>query len=128
MAAPLLVLSLPAIFTALWTGIVAIVKWALEHAHIVKIVVVCLLIVSAFKMGTFMFNTLMTLLENYSSSISNSYPSAVSASLEIMAKANYCLPLTEALVFLSIYVTLAGLCIGLRFTISLYRSIPFKSA
>ena len=127
MSNPLFV-SLPAIFAAFWSGIVAIVKWALEHAHTIKIAIVCFLVIAAFKLGHIVYSFFMQQLESYSQSINDSVPSGFSYSLALLAKANYCLPVSEMLLLLSTYAVLAGLCISLRFFISLYRSVPFKSA
>ncbi len=127
MAAPLVV-AVPAILSALWTGLVICCKWLVDHAHIAKIVTVCILISTSFWMGRKIYVALVSFLNTQLRSMANSVPHGVSSSLDILAKANYCLPVSEMLALLSVYVSCWGLCMTLRFVLSMYRSVPFKNA
>ena len=127
MAAPA-ALAIPALLSALWTGLVVCFKWLIDHAHIAKVTVVCIIITSSFWMGVKIYTQFVALLNARLSSLSSSVPSGVSVSLDILAKANYCLPVSEMLALLAVYISCWGLCMGLRFMISMYRNVPFKSA
>ena len=127
MAAPLFV-ALPAIFTALWGGLVACFRWLIAHAHIAKIVGICLLIAGAFKVGRLAYVALCSAVSSYLLRISQSTPSGVSATASFLAKANYCLPISELFALLAVYVSFCGFCLALKFAIASYKAIPFKSA
>lgn len=119
---------LSALGTALVSALVAAAKWIVDHMHIVKIVIVCTLIVAAFKAGKYAYGVLVESVSNYFDSLSASAPSAVSASASFLAKANYVLPISEMFALLAVYVTCAGFCLGLKCVIAAYKAIPFKSA
>lgn len=126
MAAPL-VFAVPAILSALWSGLLVLGKWFLTHAHVTKIVVVCLLIISAFYAGRVMHGFVMSQISSIIESINETQSGGFSTSLALLAKANYCLPLSEMLGLLGAYVLLAGQCMTLKFIISMWRSTPFKA-
>lgn len=129
MAAPLIV-ALPAIFSALWSGLLVLGKWFLEHAHITKIIIVCLLIIAAFTTGRITYGWVMDAIGSALENVAEGADSVRSSgyTLDILAKANYCLPVSEMLGLLSAYVFLAGYCLLLKCLISFWRSVPFKSA
>lgn len=118
----------PALLTAIWSGLVAIVKWTVEHYHIVKIIVVCTLICSAFYLGRKVYIFFNDTLHDYFSQMSGVTPQGSSGVASILAKANYVLPVTEMFALLSVYIVFAGLCLSVKFLISGYKAIPFKSA
>lgn len=128
MAAPALIVAIPAIFSALWSGLLILGKWLLEHAHITKVIVVCMLIIAAFATGRVMHGWVMNAIDGFVTNISETQSGAPSMSLQILAKANYCLPISEMLGLLGNYVLLAGYCLSLKGIISMWRSTPFKSA
>lgn len=125
MAAPLF-LALPAIFSALWAGLIAIFRWALEHAHIVKFVIVSVIIIVAFRLGVWAYSWVVGQFNQYIETIDSHLPNGVSVSIDLLAKVNYCLPVSEALGLLSVFITLCGSCLALRGLLLAYRSIPFK--
>ena len=123
-----LVPVLSGLASAIVSALVVAAKWIVDHLHIVKIVVVCTLIVAAFKAGRYAYNLLVDSVGDYISRISDGVPTGLSASASFLAKANYVLPISEMFALLSVYVTLAGLCLGLKCVIAGYKAIPFKSA
>ena len=127
MAAPLVAL-LPAILSALWAGLVVCFKWLIDHAHVIKIVGVCILITAAFKLGRFAYSALVDTVDSYLGDIAANAPQGRAAAFSVLAKANYCLPVSETFALLLVYVTFASLCLGLKFVIAGYKAIPFKSA
>lgn len=127
MAAPIVAL-IPAILTAIWAGLVTVVKWCIDHYHIVKIVIVCSLITAAFWLGVKVYSALMSTLQEYFSEIAAASPSGTSGTVDILAKANYVLPVSEMLALLVVYVTFASLCLSVKFILMGYKAIPFKNA
>lgn len=119
---------LPAIGAALWTGVVTTVKWCVNHYHIVKIVVVCTLICTAFYLGRKVYLFFNQLLTSYIGQLSSATPTVGAYSGSLLAKANYVLPVTEMFALLGVYLVFAGLCLSLKFIIAGYKAIPFKSA
>lgn len=128
MAAPLAAL-LPAIFAALWEGLKSVLLWFLARLHIVKIIMVCTIVLSAFYVGKRLYSLLVDQVAVYLSQISAASPgSAGSVSFGLLAKANYVLPITEMFALLVVYVSFAGFCLALKGLIAGYKSIPFKGA
>ena len=128
MAAPLVAL-LPAFLSALWAGLVVCFRWLIEHAHIAKIVLVCLLIIAAFRVGLFAHGWVMDSVTDYLMHIEEIAPtSSPSPVVSFLAKANYCLPISEMFALLSVYISFCGFCLGIKFLIASYKAIPFKSA
>ena len=126
MAAPLVV-ALPAIFSALWAGLVICFKWVIEHAHIAKIITVCLLIMVSFRVGRLVYLFIFQQLSSNVSSLNQALPHGAQGVLDILSKANYALPVSETLALLAVYVSCWSFCAAIRYGISLYRIIPFKS-
>lgn len=127
MALPAVAL-VPAILSAIWTGLVAIVKWCVDHYHIVKIVIVCTLVITAFWLGVKVYSYLIETLTGYFSDLSAASPSGVQGTAAILAKANYVLPVSEMFALLAVYITFASLCLSVKFVLMGYKAIPFKNA
>lgn len=127
MAGPVVV-ALPAFLSALWVGLVACFKWLIDHAHIVKIVGVCILITAAFKVGLMAYTWICGAVGEHLQAIRDSAPTAVNTTFSLLAKVNYCVPVSETFALLAVYVSFAGLCLGLKFAIASYKAIPFKQA
>lgn len=128
MAFPVVAL-IPAIGAALWSGLVTCFKWCVDHYHIVKIIIVCTLICTAFYLGRKAYIYFTGLLSQYMSDISAASPQGASFSgASLLAKANYVLPVSEMFALLGVYIVFAGLCLSLKFIIAGYKALPFKSA
>lgn len=123
-----IVAIVPAILAGLWSGLVGIAKWCVEHYHIVKIVIVCTLITMAFYFGRKAYIFFNDLLKEHLNQIAASTPTGPGAGVSILAKANYVLPVSEMFALLSVYLTFAALCLSLKFIIMGYKAIPFKNA
>ena len=119
---------IPAVLGAIWSGLVAITKWTVDHYHIVKIVLVCTLIITAFWLGRKVYILFNTALQEYFSDMAGVVPQSPSGVASFLAKANYVLPITEMFALLSVYIVFAGLCLSVKFLISGYKAIPFKNA
>lgn len=119
---------IPAFLSALWVGLVACLKWLVNHAHIVKIVAVCALIVAAFKVGIIAYTAICSTVTTYLNRLNDSAPHGVSTTFSLLAKVNYCVPVSETFALLAVYVSFAALCLGLKFAIASYKAIPFKNA
>lgn len=126
MAAPLVV-AVPAILSALWSGLVICFKWLIDHAHVAKVAITCILIITSFWAGIKIYTQLVHLLDLHISNLGTNLPHGVNGALDILSKANYCLPVSEMLSLLAVYVTCWGSCMLIRFMLSMYRTVPFKN-
>lgn len=125
MAAPLI--AIPALVSALITALGVCAKWIIEHTHIVKIVIVCGLLITAFESGLKAYTWLFQHFQNFLTSL-GSFPAGGGGNLSLLAKVNYCIPLSEMLSLLAVYITFASMCLSFKGVLCLYRAIPFKSA
>lgn len=124
MAAPLI--AIPALVSALITALGVCAKWIIEHTHIVKIVIVCGLLITAFESGLKAYTWLFQHFQNFLKSLDGF--NAGGGNLSLLAKVNYCIPLSEMLSLLAVYITFASMCLSFKGVLCLYRAIPFKSA
>lgn len=124
MAAPLI--AIPALVSALITALGVCAKWIIEHTHIVKIVIVCGLLITAFESGLKAYTWLFQHFQNFLKSLDSFH--AGGGNLSLLAKVNYCIPLSEMLSLLAVYITFAAMCLSFKGVLCLYRAIPFKSA
>lgn len=127
MALPAVAL-IPAILTAIWSGLVAVVRWCVDHYHIVKIVFVCTLITAAFYLGRKVYLALVSALQSYFTEMTNNSVVAPAYTGSLLAKANYVLPVSEMFALLTVYLVFAGLCLSVRFILAGYKAIPFKNS
>lgn len=128
MAAPVAVV-VPALLAAFWEGLKAVLLWFISRIHIVKIILVCTILISAFYVGKALYSGLVEQVATYLGNIASSSPgSAGSVAFSLLSKANYVLPLTEMFALLVVYVSFAGFCLALKGLIAGYKAIPFKAA